>query len=79
MGFIFFKTVYIRFHLDETLDFLMTWQRIYEKRGRRVPYHKKCYVSAHLLKMKLSLAVALGSILFHCFQECHVLKNILKL
>jgi hypothetical protein len=34
---------------------------------------------AHLLKMKLSLGVALCKILFHYFQECHVIKNVLKL
>jgi hypothetical protein len=41
MSFIFLKTVYIRFYLDETLDFLMTWQKNCAKREGRVPYHQK--------------------------------------
>jgi hypothetical protein len=47
----FFKTVYTRFHLDENplLSFLIN----------SLLCHKNIYVIAHLLKMKLSVGVAL--------------------
>jgi hypothetical protein len=50
-GFIFLETVYTWFHLDEThhLSFFIN----------SLQCHKKYYMVAHLLKMKLSLGVTL--------------------
>jgi hypothetical protein len=48
MGVLFKKTLYTWFHLEETLFFFINY----------LPCHKKFYMVAHLLKMKLSLKVA---------------------
>jgi hypothetical protein len=50
MGFYFMKTMYTQFYVDEAhlLSFFINY----------LSYHKKAYVVAHLLKMKLSLKIA---------------------
>jgi hypothetical protein len=66
-SFIFLEIVYILFHLNETLLFIIFFANILFINS--LSYHKKILRGAHLLKMKLSLGVTLYTINIwvHCF------------